>query len=115
MNDVGILYCLALHLLLVARRAKNPSPNAALGVIYPIPSIFEKPKLKDLPEILVLNAPESFTHEQGSLLTRKQEVDALRPQTSKCANGDPIVWFAYPKVHRRSISVIRIATTCANY
>ena len=81
-------------------------------------STFEKLNLKDQPEILVLNAPESFIHELAELrkitihrtlkatgdirfllafVTRKQEVDTLAPQIAKRAEGDAIVWFAYPK------------------
>lgn len=83
-----------------------------------MPTTFEKLNLKDQREITVLNAPESFVHELGSLhgitihrtlraaddiqfflafVTRKAEVDSLSPQIHKNAKGDAIVWFAYPK------------------
>lgn len=81
-------------------------------------SVFEKLNLKNQPEIVVLNAPESFAPELARLgavtvhskltavgetgfvlafVTRKREVDALTPQIAKRAKGDAIVWFAYPK------------------
>lgn len=83
-----------------------------------MPTTFEKLNLKDQREITVLNAPESFVPELGSLhgitihrtlraadniqfflafVTRKAEVDALSSQINKRAKGDAIVWFAYPK------------------
>lgn len=83
-----------------------------------MPTTFEKLNLKDQREITVLNAPETFVHELGSLhgitihrtlraaddiqfflafVTRKAEVDSLSPQIHKNAKGDAIVWFAYPK------------------
>jgi hypothetical protein len=81
-------------------------------------TVFEKLNLKDLREILVLNAPESFVPEMASLrevtihrtlkasgpihfslafVTRKSEVDTLSVSIAERAQGDPIVWFAYPK------------------
>jgi hypothetical protein len=83
-----------------------------------MPKIFEKLNLKDQREILVLDAPESFVPELAALrevtihrtlragadlrfllafVTRKREVDDLAPRVAKLANGDAIVWFAYPK------------------
>ena len=83
-----------------------------------MPTTVEKLNLKEQREITVLNAPESFVHELGSLhgitihrtvraaddiqfflafVTRKKEVDALASQIDKRAKGDAIVWFAYPK------------------
>jgi hypothetical protein len=74
--------------------------------------------LKDLQEILVLNAPESFEPELSRLpvitihrhltsvaeihfslafVTRQSEVDALAGKIAARAKGDAIVWFAYPK------------------
>lgn len=79
---------------------------------------FEKLNLKDQQQIVVLNAPQSFTPELAKLpvktihhsinsvpdidfflafVTRKSEVDALAPQIGKRAKGDAIIWFAYPK------------------
>jgi hypothetical protein len=80
--------------------------------------IFEKLNLKDQQEILVLRAPDSFLPELARLstlhlhrhieslkqidfmlafVTRKSEVDALAPLVAARAQGDAIVWFAYPK------------------
>jgi hypothetical protein len=78
---------------------------------------FAKLNLKDQTEIVVLNAPASFEPELKSLkgvtvrrdakggnldfslafVTTQQEVDTLGPQVAKKANGDAVVWFAYPK------------------
>ena len=81
-------------------------------------SVFQKLNLKDHAEIVVLNAPDSFEPELSRLrgvrvrkslsgvskisfvlafVTRQQEVDALGKAIAKAAEGDAIVWFAYPK------------------
>jgi hypothetical protein len=81
-------------------------------------TVFEKLNMKDQREILVLNTPESFVPELASLrevtihrtlrasgpihfclafVTRKSEVDALSVPIAERAQGDAIVWFAYPK------------------
>jgi len=81
-------------------------------------TVFEKLNLKDQQEIVVLNAPESFRPELARLpvlhlhhhlesvaavsfllafVTRQDEVDALSAQVAARAEGDAIVWFAYPK------------------
>jgi hypothetical protein len=81
-------------------------------------SVFEKLNLKDRQEMVVLNAPASFEAELAQLpvmtihhslasvaetgfvlafVTKKSEVDALVAKVAKCAKGDAIVWFAYPK------------------
>ena len=81
-------------------------------------TVFEKLNWKDQREIVVLNAPESFEPELVRLplltihrsltpiqntefllafVTRQIEVNALAPQIATRANGDAIVWFAYPK------------------
>jgi hypothetical protein len=81
-------------------------------------TLFEKLNLKDQQEIVALRAPASFEQELARLpdltiyrhlasvaetvfclafVTRKSEVDALAPQIAKRAQGDAIVWFAYPK------------------
>ena len=80
-------------------------------------NVFDKLTLKDQPEILVLNAPESFEPELKQLtgvsvrrklskspvafslafVTKQGEVDTLGPAIAKAAEGDAIVWFAYPK------------------
>jgi len=81
-------------------------------------SVFEKLNLKDRQEMVVLNAPESFEPELARLavmtihhnltsvaetgfllafVTKKSEVDTLATKVAKCAKGDAVVWFAYPK------------------
>jgi len=83
-----------------------------------MPSVFAKLNLKDQKEILVLNAPDSFEPELETLenvaivrdlkkvkiaafslefVTAQQEVNALAPAITRKAQGDAIVWFAYPK------------------
>jgi hypothetical protein len=94
-------------------------------------SVFEKLNLKDRQKMVVLNAPASFEAELARLpvmtihhslasvaetgfllafVTRKSEVDALAAKVAKCAKGDAVVWFAYPKGVRRSTSATSIAT-----
>jgi hypothetical protein len=81
-------------------------------------AIFKKMNLKDQTEIVVLNAPESFKPELASLkgvnvlcdlksakaitfalafVTKQAEVDKLAAAIVKRAQGDALVWFAYPK------------------
>jgi len=81
-------------------------------------TIFDKLQLKDQQDILVLNAPQSFEPELARLpavvihrhiesvpkiryslafVTKQSEVDALVPLIAARAQGDAIVWFAYPK------------------
>lgn len=81
-------------------------------------STFDKLNLKDQKQILVLNAPESFEPELKTLrgvtvqrdlknggdtefalafVTKQKEVDALGKAIAKKAQGDAVVWFAYPK------------------
>jgi len=83
-----------------------------------MPTTFEKLNLKDQREIVVLHAPASFEPELKSLkgitihrklgevseiefslvfASRKAEVDLLAGPIDKLAQGDAIVWFAYPK------------------
>ena len=80
--------------------------------------IFKKLNLKDLTEILVLNAPQSFETELAALepvlvlrqledaqaidfalafVTRQAQVDELAALLLPRARGDALVWFAYPK------------------
>jgi hypothetical protein len=80
--------------------------------------IFDKLNLKKLTKILVLNAPQSFEPELAALhgvsisrslrglakiefslafVSERKEVDELATSVLKIAEGDPIVWFAYPK------------------
>jgi hypothetical protein len=81
-------------------------------------AIFRKLNLKDQAEILVLNPPESFEPELAALndmtirrnlgdveqitfslafVTTQQEVDSVAQMIAKKAQGDAVVWFAYPK------------------
>ena len=83
-----------------------------------MPSTFEKLNLKDLTQIVVLNAPQSFEPELKSLrgvtvarnlaaadavefslafVTKQSEVDSVAKLVAKKAKGDAVVWFAYPK------------------
>ena len=81
-------------------------------------STFEKLNLKDHKRIVVLNAPASFEPELATLrgvsvvrnlegregiafslafVTKQKEVDTLGKAIGKKAEGDAVVWFAYPK------------------
>jgi hypothetical protein len=80
--------------------------------------VFEKLNLKDQPEVVVLQAPLSFEPELAWLADRrvvrdvrdveevrfalafaymKSELDALSAALVDKAEGDAILWFAYPK------------------
>jgi hypothetical protein len=83
-----------------------------------MPTTFEKLNLKSPKEILVLNAPESFEKELAGLkgvgvnrqvekvkkiefalafVTKQTEVNRLTKALVARAQGDAILWFAYPK------------------
>lgn len=83
-----------------------------------MPSVFEKLNLKDQREILVIGAPPSFGPELAMLkdvavlsdidqarsirfalafATKQAEVDALSKILATKAEGDALLWFAYPK------------------
>jgi hypothetical protein len=83
-----------------------------------MPAIFEKLNLKGQPEILVVNAPSSFEAEVTGLegvtvvrdpkkpktvhfalafATKQIEVDVLSKLLAGKAQGDVVLWFAYPK------------------
>jgi hypothetical protein len=83
-----------------------------------MPSTFDKLNLKEQKQILVINSPASFEPELKALrsvtvlsdlknagqiefslafVTKQQEVDALGKSIAKKAQGDAVVWFAYPK------------------
>jgi len=83
-----------------------------------MPSVFEKLNLKQQPEILVVNAPSSFEPELTALKSvvvlrdpkkakavhfalvfaaKQAEVDALSQLLADKAEGDALLWFAYPK------------------
>jgi hypothetical protein len=81
-------------------------------------SVFVKLNLKDHKQIVVLHSPSSFESELAALkgveiirdlkkaksvtfslafVTKPEEIDALAPAIVRKAEGDAIVWFAYPK------------------
>ncbi|HEY4363622.1 MAG TPA: hypothetical protein VGN17_21835 [Bryobacteraceae bacterium] len=83
-----------------------------------MPTVFSKLNLKAQSPILILNAPASFEPELAALkttqilrdlkkakavtfslafVTTQKEVDALAPALAAKAEGDAVVWFAYPK------------------
>jgi hypothetical protein len=83
-----------------------------------VPSVFAKLNLKDQPDLVVLNAPESFEPELKTLDRReiRRKISGNRPvsfamafvktqaeidQAAKALvprlEGDIILWFAYPK------------------
>lgn len=83
-----------------------------------MPSVFDKLNLRQQREILVVNAPSSFERELTALkgvvvlrdpkeakavhfvlafATRRAEVDALSRILADKAEGDVLLWFAYPK------------------
>lgn len=83
-----------------------------------MPAIFDKLNLKGHTEILVVNAPPSFEPELARLkgvvvvrdpkqvkvvrfalafATKQAEVDALSKTLAGKAEGDAVLWFAYPK------------------
>jgi hypothetical protein len=80
--------------------------------------LFEKLNLKDQPEVAILNAPLSFEPELSWLVdrrvvrdlgevatvrfalafaARRAELDALAAALALRADGDAVLWFAYPK------------------
>lgn len=84
--------------------------------------VFKKLNLRDQSEIVVLNAPDSFEPALSDLagvsvvrdlgrvaevsfslafVTRQEEVDRLAAEIAAKAQGDPVVWFAYPKASSR--------------
>ncbi|HEY7392269.1 MAG TPA: hypothetical protein VH640_27370 [Bryobacteraceae bacterium] len=81
-------------------------------------SLFQKLNLKDQKQIVILNAPASLEKEVAALgeltiirdlkkakqltftlafVTTQEQVDALGPMVARKAEGDAVVWFAYPK------------------
>jgi hypothetical protein len=83
-----------------------------------MPTVFDKLNLKDQTDIVVLNAPESFEPELARLrgvnvrrkltgagrvsfaltfVTTQEQVDDLARRVTNAAEGDAVVWFAYPK------------------
>jgi hypothetical protein len=83
-----------------------------------MPTVFAKMNLKDHKQIVVLNSPASFESELATLkgvdiirdlkkakqvifslafVTTQEQVDTLAPAIAGKAEGDAVVWFAYPK------------------
>ncbi len=83
-----------------------------------MPAIFEKLNLKSDKSIVILNAPESFEAELAQLsnvnivraisktktitfalafVKTQTELDALSARLADKAEGDALLWFAYPK------------------
>ncbi len=83
-----------------------------------MPSVFDKLNLKQQREILVISAPPSFEPELAALkdvavlreakkaktvsfavafATKRAEVDALSKVLAAKAEGDALLWLAYPK------------------
>jgi hypothetical protein len=81
-------------------------------------STFDKMNLKDQKQLLVLNSPASFESQLKTLrgvtvqrdlknapqiefslafVTKQKEVDTLGKAIAKKAQGDAVLWFAYPK------------------
>jgi hypothetical protein len=82
-----------------------------------MPNVFAKLNLKDHKKIVVLNSPDSFESELAGLkgleiirdlkkakelafalafVTTQEQVNALAPEIARKAEGDAIVWLAYP-------------------
>ena len=83
-----------------------------------MPGVFAKLNLKDQKQILVLDAPQSFEVELAGLkdvevvrdlkkakaiafslafVMTQDRVDRLAPAIAQKADGDAVIWFAYPK------------------
>lgn len=83
-----------------------------------MPSVFAKLNLKEQKQIVVIHSPESFEGELAALkgvevirdirkakavtfslafVTEQKQVDTLAPGVARKAEGDAVVWFAYPK------------------
>jgi hypothetical protein len=81
-------------------------------------TVFAKLNLKDHKQIVVLDSPSSFESDLAALegvevirdlkkakqvtfslafVTTPEQIDALAPKLALKAEGDAIVWFAYPK------------------
>ena len=88
-------------------------------------ALFKKLNLKDQKEILVMNAPQSLADELAQLdgvhvrsnpgdiaqlgfalvfVTCQQELDKLSGELVAKAQGDALLWFAYPKKSSRRYS-----------
>src|SRR3984885_10048774 len=84
----------------------------------PSSPLFTKLNLKDQVQVVVLSAPQSFEAELDRLkgidvrrdlpgaspisfllafVTKKSEIDSISKKIDKLAQGDAVVWLAYPK------------------
>lgn len=84
----------------------------------PSSALFTKLNPKDRVQVVVLNAPQSFEPELDRLkgvdvrrdlsgaspisfvlafVTQKSEIDSLSKKIDKLAQGDAVIWLAYPK------------------
>ena len=89
-----------------------------MALTMPAATVFAKLNLKDHKQIVVLGSPGSFESELAALggveiirdlkkakevtfslafVTTQEQVNALAPAIARKAEGDAIVWFAYPK------------------
>jgi hypothetical protein len=103
---------------IVIRECRRCTLWAAIDWRQRVASVFEKLNLKDQKEILVVNAPASFEQEISRLdgvlvqrdpermaairfalafATQQQELDRLARLLVARAEGDALLWFAYPK------------------
>jgi hypothetical protein len=90
-----------------------------------MPSVFDKLNLNDHDDIVVLNAPATFEPELAGLkgvrirrslggvatiaftlafVQTKKDLDALAGPIAKKAEGDAVVWFAYPKATSKAFT-----------
>ena len=82
-------------------------------------AVFKKLNLKEHPEVVVLNSPESFEKNIDSIsqetavarsltavteiafamvfVTKQAEIDTLIPQIAPMLQGDAVLWMCYPK------------------
>jgi hypothetical protein len=81
-------------------------------------NLWKKLNLKDHPQVIVVNAPESFEEETDRLestrivrsfgkakqigfmlafVIKRADIKRIAQQVAKKAEGDAVVWFAYPK------------------
>jgi len=90
-----------------------------------VTEVFKKLNLKDLKQIVVVNAPESFESELAQLediqicrnlmnlaevdfflgfATRQHDLNQMARVVTTKARGDAIIWFAYPKKSSKKYS-----------
>jgi hypothetical protein len=82
-----------------------------------MPTVFAKLNFKDQPEVVIVNAPDTFSPELSGLnakvltdmkkakvlefvvlfVTAKEELERLAPLIGRRSKGDAVIWVAYPK------------------